>query len=1362
MKKAVWFTLFLLVGALGLRAATNQVFQCHVKVVDARGQPVSGAVVERFQLDTVFTAGEPVKAAGRTTTDRTGTVAITSTNQAYYILLASKPGLALTWGGWYPGALSGEEDATVELALGAPRAVSGVVQDAAGKPVAGVQVWVKTGFRLASDSEISFSLLPASLGRQRFEARTGADGKFRIDGLPEGAKLDLGITKPGMALDRSREVTAYFNPTSLEIEAGQSDLVLRVKPGGAIEGRVVKAEGGGPVAGVRIHFGEAGLGDDATAAAVSGVDGVFRFVDLEAGEYQLNARLGTNEPPDLVGEPVAVTVAAGATNREAKLMLSPGALLEVTVKSSVDEKPIAGAMVYTTAPGLGMAMRPVPSSGQGIARFRLAPGDYQVFANQGRNSSPGGQVTLGLGQTNQTTVSLAAPEPGFKLTGTVVDLAGKPAPRVAVTIFPFHQGIKKTDAEGHFQVELNRGQPGGWGGAQAVIIARDLARNLATALELDEEATNANLRLEPGLTLAGRVADADDKPLTNAQVSLMFHTERVGSSLGGPTRVDGRGRFELKGLPPGRRYGVSVSVAGYGQDSKTIEASDTATNRVELETFQLAKANLRIAGVVLDADDKPVAGAFVNGYGSKQPALNGRTDAKGHFAFAHAGPGAINLSANQARGGGMGSVTAEGGDTNVTIRLGAQEGNFGGGNAQLRRKLTGTVLDTAGKPASKVGVSLFPNYSNFQKKTDEAGRFVLTSDANQFGGANAERVVIARDVERNLAMALTIEEEATNAELRLEPGLTLAGRVTDAEGKPITNAEATLTFWTRNMGMSFGSAAKADAQGQFEIKALPPGRHYGVNVTAKGFGQDSKNLEAGDATTNRVELGSFELARANLRIAGVVVDADDKPVSGAYVNTFGGDKQPALNAQSDSKGRFVFDHVCAGAINLSANSPRGGESGNVSAQGGDTNITIQLGVQEANFGSGNQRPRQKITGFVLDAQGKPVPKIAVNLFPDFSNTQKRTDAAGRFVVTFDPNQFGGGTDLQRVILARDPEHNLAAAVELEEDATNATLKLAPGFTLAGRVTGPDGKALTNAQAQLQFRTPRMTSPLGQSVRASGDGQFEIQGLPASHSFSVLVTAPGYGQDSHNADTGEGDQRRVELDPFQLLVADQRIAGVVVDADDRPVSGAWVSCYGDKQNGQSLQSDAKGRFSFSKLCLGTIRLSANDSSGGYASAQAEVGDTNITIHLGRSGSARVATPKPVGLRGKPLPELAAAGLAAADAPAGQPVLVLLMDAEQRPCRRVLRALGEQAAALKQKGVAVVALQSGDMAEEAFAAWKQEAATPFPVGQLKPDPEKARAAWGAGALPWLILTDKAHRVTAEGFGLEDLEAKLAGIQ
>jgi hypothetical protein len=104
---------------------------------------------------------------------------------------------------------------------------------------------------------------------------------------------------------------------------------------------------------------------------------------------------------------------------------------------------------------------------------------------------------------------------------------------------------------------------------------------------------------------------------------------------------------------------------------------------------------------------------------------------------------------------------------------------------------------------------------------------------------------------------------------------------------------------------------------------------------------------------------------------------------------------------------------------------------------------------------------------------------------------------------------------------------------------------------------------------------------------------------------------------------------------------------------------------------------------------------------------------------------------------------------------------LIDAEQRPSRRALRLLGEQAAAFKEKGVSVILVHAGTMTEDALKAWKQEAAVVFPVGRLKGDTEKARAAWGATALPWLILTDKAHVVAAEGFPLEELDAKLKDV-
>jgi hypothetical protein len=228
-----------------------------------------------------------------------------------------------------------------------------------------------------------------------------------------------------------------------------------------------------------------------------------------------------------------------------------------------------------------------------------------------------------------------------------------------------------------------------------------------------------------------------------------------------------------------------------------------------------------------------------------------------------------------------------------------------------------------------------------------------------------------------------------------------------------------------------------------------------------------------------------------------------------------------------------------------------------------------------------------------------------------------------------------------------------------------------------------------------------------------------------------------------------------------MPADQRIAGIVLDDNDKPVVRASIYSYGNRQPNLNAQTDAKGRFSMNKVCAGPIQLSCNSQGGGYANVNTEGGDINIVIRLSARPGMRRASPLTASLKGRPLPDLAPLGLTPADAPADQPLLAVLIDAEQRPSRRTLRLLSEQAAALKEKGVAVVVVHTGTMADDAFKAWKQEAALPFPVGCLKDESEKARASWGAGALPWLILTDKAHRVTAEGFDLDELDAKVKAV-
>jgi uncharacterized GH25 family protein len=703
------------------------------------------------------------------------------------------------------------------------------------------------------------------------------------------------------------------------------------------------------------------------------------------------------------------------------------------------------------------------------------------------------------------------------------------------------------------------------------------------------------------------------------------------------------------------------------------------------------------------------------------------------------------------------SVEREGyGTQNATVELEAGATNRLEVELRPPLKLAGVVKDGSGAGLAGVELALWPLWQADEKVTtsDATGQFALTWNPRNVNGPNNEACVIARDFKRNLALAQTVDEETTNLDLRLEPGLTIVGRATDAKGKPLAKAEADIMFWSEHMAGSLGKPVPADAEGRFEIKALPAGRRYGVNVSAKGYGRVTRNVPQ-DAEGRRVELEPCELALADRQLAGLVLDDNDQPVADANIYGYG-EGQPGVNGKTDAKGRFAFSQVCAGPIQLNANTRNGGYA-SVSVEGGDTNITLRLGVRAA-YGSSSSGSR--LTGMVTDAAGKPAAKAAVCLFPSFSPAEKQTDSEGRFALTFNPGRFGAGSS-QPVVVARDADRNLAAALDLEEGATNACVRMETALTVSGRVMDPTGKAVTNGQVRVLFHTERMASNLGTPVRTDVEGRFEIKALPRDRQYTVNASARGFGQSQRSLPATDTATNRLELEPIELVPANQRIAGVVLDDDDKPVARASIYSFGEKQPNQTTQTDAKGQFSMDKVCAGPIQLSANSQRGGYGNAKAEGGDTNTVIRISTTRVIRRMESQTGRLKGKPLPDLAPLGLTPEQAPADQPLLAVLIDAEQRPSRRALRLLGEQAAAIKEKGVAVIVIHNGTMTEDDFKAWKQEAALAFPVGCFKGDAEKGRSAWGASALPWLILTDKAHRVTAEGFPLEELDAKLKDI-
>ncbi|MBN2129566.1 MAG: redoxin domain-containing protein [Sedimentisphaerales bacterium] len=108
-----------------------------------------------------------------------------------------------------------------------------------------------------------------------------------------------------------------------------------------------------------------------------------------------------------------------------------------------------------------------------------------------------------------------------------------------------------------------------------------------------------------------------------------------------------------------------------------------------------------------------------------------------------------------------------------------------------------------------------------------------------------------------------------------------------------------------------------------------------------------------------------------------------------------------------------------------------------------------------------------------------------------------------------------------------------------------------------------------------------------------------------------------------------------------------------------------------------------------------------------------------------------------------------------------VLVCFFDMNQRPARRCVLQLAEQAKRLREKGVQIIAIQASKADPNDLATWTAEQKIPFPTGRIADHIQHTQATWGVRSLPWLILTDRKHIVGAEGFGLNEMETKLAKI-
>ena len=164
--------------------------------------------------------------------------------------------------------------------------------------------------------------------------------------------------------------------------------------------------------------------------------------------------------------------------------------------------------------------------------------------------------------------------------------------------------------------------------------------------------------------------------------------------------------------------------------------------------------------------------------------------------------------------------------------------------------------------------------------------------------------------------------------------------------------------------------------------------------------------------------------------------------------------------------------------------------------------------------------------------------------PQDSLPPMKTDGQGRFTLALDRDRARWQM-WPIVVLALDPNHDRAASIDLEEDATNANLAMKSAWRVTGRVNAPDGTAIANARLEVLFRGSPLPSPWGKPAATDSEGRFEIRGLPTGRSFELKLSANGFSGEriwANAPETGAGPRRTGRHPPAPGKPGGQWIGG----------------------------------------------------------------------------------------------------------------------------------------------------------------------------------------------------------------------------
>ena len=504
-----------------------------------------------------------------------------------------------------------------------------IIQDEYGRPAAGATIIDTTAYR---------------------KHRTDDDGVLVFEGVEPGAYFDLEIFGAGLRPWRGR------------VEAGRTEVVLRIPAGGILEWPIVtdrEIDDDDVLAGwSRLNARGREIADG--FARWDADQRLVRADGLEPGLHRLEVRL----PGAATLRSEVVEIGPGEEVQLAAVVPDRGLAIAGRVLDATTFQPVPGARVSCESGSPNQFRKPqqlerpqtVLSDADGLFLLEgLDPGHCRAsihapgYAGWRRDDVEPDEAGADLGDIEL--------DQGMTITGRVLDRSNRPQAGVTVEITEdaayayFDEATTRTDHDGWFRaatlpvgnwvVRASRGDQT----ARAIVSG---GPNETASVEL----RLGGLRLEGEIRIGDRPASGGNLVLSTEDargdgVVVMVQTDADQRRFFGIVEppvaiaVDGAGRFVADGISSGI-YSASYTAPGGGSPvSRELVIPQTEHHRC---LIQFSDSGLD--GLVVDPDGLPVAGAavFVQSMDGRYLA-NGFSDGNGEFSFTGLDPGAVRVGA---------------------------------------------------------------------------------------------------------------------------------------------------------------------------------------------------------------------------------------------------------------------------------------------------------------------------------------------------------------------------------------------------------------------------------------------------------------------------------------------------------------------------------------------------------------------------------------------------------------------------------------------------------------------------------------------------------------------------------------------